>query len=122
MDSERRLRQPEMDGRDEIDSAGSGSMNSMKRMLKCVVVGDGAVGKTCLVMSYANDAFPEQYLPTVFDHYAGKSLYFKGICIVFWLVFNQRNKKKLIDKVISSELTPLSTRIYVCLVGSVSWT
>ncbi|KFO27057.1 Rho-related GTP-binding protein RhoJ [Fukomys damarensis] len=50
-----------------------GDRGGEKRMLKCVVVGDGAVGKTCLLMSYANDAFPEEYVPTVFDHYAEDS-------------------------------------------------
>ncbi|KAJ8798452.1 hypothetical protein J1605_016731 [Eschrichtius robustus] len=39
-------------------------------MLKCVVVGDGAVGKTCLLMSSANDAFPEECVPALFDHCA----------------------------------------------------
>lgn len=43
-----------------------------KRKIKCVIVGDKAVGKTSLAVSYSNDSFPSEYIPTAYDNYNGK--------------------------------------------------
>jgi GTPase SAR1 family protein len=37
--------------------------------LKLVIVGDGAVGKTCMVYVYSKNEFPEDYTPTVVDNF-----------------------------------------------------
>lgn len=37
--------------------------------IKCVFLGDGAVGKTSLIISYTTNGYPSEYVPTAIDTY-----------------------------------------------------
>lgn len=49
--------------------AGAGLAGGPLIRKKLVVVGDGECGKTCLLIVFSKDEFPEVYVPTVFETY-----------------------------------------------------
>ena len=88
-----------------------------KISIKCVIVGDGSVGKTCMLLrffflfftcvnlffSYTTDNFPTEYVPTVFDNYsASVKVDNQMITLGLWFDFIKKMKFELIIQILGT--------------------
>jgi len=61
-----------------------------------VIVGDGACGKTCLLIVFSKDEFPEVYVPTVFENYvADIKIDDKNVELALWDTAGQEDYDRL---------------------------
>jgi Ras family protein U len=58
---------PSLGGITTSSGAENGASHGSK--IKCVFLGDGAVGKTSLIVSYTTNGYPNEYIPTAIDTY-----------------------------------------------------
>ena len=64
--------------------------------MKCVAVGDGAVGKACLLITYTTDTFPGEYYNAWMDTYsANVTVDGKSINLELWKTPGQEASDRL---------------------------
>src|ERR1044072_3632466 len=69
-------------------------MSELRR--KLVIVGDGACGKTCLLIVFSKGTFPEIYVPTVFENFVSTIMVDgKNIELALWDTAGQEDYDRL---------------------------
>lgn len=70
--------------------------NGPRQRRKLVIVGTGGTGKTCLLMVYARNYYPTEYIPTVFENYVTEMhLEKKIVDLALWDTAGQEDYDRL---------------------------
>ncbi|KAI6241139.1 hypothetical protein M3Y99_00386400 [Aphelenchoides fujianensis] len=84
---------------------------------KLVIVGDGACGKTCLLIVFSKNEFPEVYVPTVFENYvADIQIDQKNVELALWDTAGQEDYDRL--RPLSYPDTDVSSFLFFPSIGS----
>ncbi|XP_058805063.1 ras-like GTP-binding protein RhoL [Phymastichus coffea] len=77
-------------------SATKDKATSRLRPIKITAVGDGMVGKTCMLVTYTDKKFPMEYIPTVFENYP-KTIEVdgRGYDVTLWDTAGQEDYERL---------------------------
>lgn len=71
-------------------------MSNIMQNIKLVTVGDGTVGKTSLLMSYTENRFPIDYVPTIFDNFTtGVEVDGRLVSLALWDTAGQEEYARL---------------------------
>ena len=71
-------------------------MSKSATQIRVVAVGDGAVGKTCMLLVFKGDPYPEDYEPTIFEnHHEMRTLQGKQYCLHLWDTAGQEEYDRL---------------------------
>ncbi|KAA0201672.1 hypothetical protein HAZT_HAZT006246, partial [Hyalella azteca] len=66
--------------------------------MKVNVVGDGAVGKNCLLTTYIVGVFPEEYVPIVFEQYKHEEIIGDTTYVItYWVSAGQEDYDSKVD-------------------------